>query len=158
MSTHHIYLASSWRNEYQPNMVSLLRDAGHQVYDFRNPPDRAGFGWERLNANWESWTVKEYIEALEDPIAEAGFRSDMDNLSAADLTILLLPSGRSAHTEAAWHRGYGAPVIVHIPEPVEPELMYKMFNAITSDTESLLRLLELPLLEIHKLSLAEREG
>jgi hypothetical protein len=32
-----IYLASSWRNERQPELVRILREAGHEVYDFRNP-------------------------------------------------------------------------------------------------------------------------
>ena len=30
-----IYVASSWRNPTQPVMVTTLRDAGHEVYDFR---------------------------------------------------------------------------------------------------------------------------
>ena len=33
----HIYVASSWRNTYYPEVVQALRDAGHEVYDFRNP-------------------------------------------------------------------------------------------------------------------------
>ena len=32
-----IYVASSWRNKYFPEVVDALRAAGHQVYDFRNP-------------------------------------------------------------------------------------------------------------------------
>ena len=39
-----IYLASSWKNTDQPDLVEALRNAGHDVYDFRNPtPDDAGF-------------------------------------------------------------------------------------------------------------------
>ena len=34
----HLYIASSWRNTYYPEVVQALRDAGHEVYDFRNPP------------------------------------------------------------------------------------------------------------------------
>jgi hypothetical protein len=30
-----IYVASSWRNEYYPEVVEKLREAGHEVYDFR---------------------------------------------------------------------------------------------------------------------------
>ena len=44
-----IYLASSWRNERQPQAVQILRDAGHEVYDFRNPAeftrDKAALDW-----------------------------------------------------------------------------------------------------------------
>ena len=32
-----IYVASSWRNAQQPAVVARLREAGHEVYDFRNP-------------------------------------------------------------------------------------------------------------------------
>ena len=31
-----IYVASSWRDPYQPEVVAALREAGHEVYDFRN--------------------------------------------------------------------------------------------------------------------------
>ena len=31
-----IYVASSWRNVFYPDVVQRLRDAGHEVYDFRN--------------------------------------------------------------------------------------------------------------------------
>lgn len=34
----HLYIASSWRNIYYPEVVTALRAAGHEVYDFRNPP------------------------------------------------------------------------------------------------------------------------
>jgi len=41
-----IYVASSWRNPYQPEVVAALRKAGHEVYDFRNPEDNpGGFHW-----------------------------------------------------------------------------------------------------------------
>ena len=33
MNTKHIYVASSWRNEYYPEVVKALREAGHEVYD-----------------------------------------------------------------------------------------------------------------------------
>ena len=47
-----IYVATSWRNEEQPNMVNMLRADGHEVYDFRNPPGQAGFGWEQIDPEW----------------------------------------------------------------------------------------------------------
>lgn len=34
-----IYVASSWRNEYQPMIIPVLLSMGHEVYDFRNPPN-----------------------------------------------------------------------------------------------------------------------
>ena len=41
-----IYVASSWRNVYYEGIVKALREAGHEVYDFRNPPSGdPGFKW-----------------------------------------------------------------------------------------------------------------
>ena len=31
-----IYVASSWRNTFYPEVVARLREAGHDVYDFRS--------------------------------------------------------------------------------------------------------------------------
>ena len=43
-----IYVASSWRNTHQQAIVAALREAGHDVYDFRNPrPGDKGFAWSR---------------------------------------------------------------------------------------------------------------
>lgn len=140
-----IYVASSWRNKYQPAIVLLLRGQGHEVYDFRNPaPGDHGFQWSQLDPEWETWMPKTYRAALWHPIAEDGFRKDMEALRAAHLVVLLLPSGRSAHAEAAYHCGKGKPVIVHIPEPCEPELMYKMFHVITTDETELLAACAVP--------------
>ena len=36
------YVASSWRNSHQQSVVHVLRTAGHEVYDFRNPPHGRG--------------------------------------------------------------------------------------------------------------------
>lgn len=37
-----IYVASSWRNSFQLDVVSFLRNEGHEVYDFKNPPHGNG--------------------------------------------------------------------------------------------------------------------
>jgi hypothetical protein len=48
-----IYVASSWRNEYYPEVVAKLREAGHDVYDFRNPPSGdPGFKWSSVSADY----------------------------------------------------------------------------------------------------------
>ena len=107
-----IYVASSWRNEFQPEVVKTLRALGHEVYDFRNPPHGRG----------------QYRENLNHPIAEAGFKSDLDAMLACDVCVLVLPCGRSAHTEAGWYSGAGRPVYVYQPVRQEPELMYKLFS------------------------------
>jgi hypothetical protein len=44
-----IYVASSWKNTLQPSVVTALREAGHTVYDFKNPaPGDHGFSWKQI--------------------------------------------------------------------------------------------------------------
>jgi len=128
------YVASSWRNQAQPGVVTLLREAGHEVYDFRNPPHgRPGFNWAEIDENWKDWTAEKYRAALSNPLAEEGFKQDMDGMKWADACVLVLPCGRSAHLEAGWFAGQGKPVFVLTRDGEEPELMAKMCHAVCID-------------------------
>ena len=133
-----IYVASSWRNYYQQDVVILLRKLGHEVYDFKNPPHgNTGFSWSDIDPKWESWSVSEYKAALEHPIAIAGFNSDFDGMKWADACVMVLPCGRSANTEAGWMKGAGKHVFVYHPTKQEPELMYRIYDGIISSKEEL---------------------
>lgn len=133
-----IYVASSWRNEYQQNVVEILRSLGHEVYDFKNPPHgKGGFAWSAVDTNWENWTTEQYRDALHHPIASKGFESDFDAMQWADCCVMVLPCGRSANSEAGWFKGAGRPVFVFSPTKQEPELMYKMFDAIIANEQEL---------------------
>lgn len=118
-----IYVASSWRNDIQPEVVCALREDGHTVYDFRNPPLSTGFAWSQIDEHWKSWTADEYRRALRHPIALAGFASDFSGMATADTCVLVLPSGRSAHLEAGFMAGQGKRVIILTRDGEEPELM-----------------------------------
>lgn len=132
-----IYVASSWRNPFQPKVVNKLRELGHEVYDFRNPPLQSGFDWADIDPDWESWTTEQYAQNLNHSIAEKGFNSDFNGMKWADACVMVLPCGRSANTEAGWMKGQGKPVYVYIPIPQEPELMYKIYDEIFSDPNQL---------------------
>jgi len=137
-----IYVASSWRNEYQPAIVEFLREHGHEVYDFRNPPNGSGgFAWSDIDDNWKDWSTDEYVDALNHSIAIEGFNSDFDGMKWADTCVMVLPCGRSANTEAGWMKGAGKKVIVFVSTPQEPELMYKIYDGITDDDKELLKLI-----------------
>ena len=138
-----IYVASSWRNKYFPEVVTRLREAGHEVYDFRNPPHGgAGFHWTDIDPDAPAWTYAQYAEGLHHPLAERQFQADIDALTWADTCVLVLPCGRSAHTEAGWMAGAGKRVIAYIPEMLEPELMYKLFDGIAGSLDELVELLQ----------------
>lgn len=127
-----IYVASSWRNAYQPIIVQRLQGVGLIVYDFRNPaPGDQGFHWSEIDPEWKNWDCAKYIKGLCHPLAEDGFDKDFNAMKDADACVLVLACGRSAHLEAGWFVGQGKPVAILIPDAVEPELMYKMADYIT---------------------------
>ena len=126
-----IYVASSWRNAIHNEVVDLLRNLGHEVYDFRNPePGKNGFAWCEIDEDWQQWDIEQYKYALEHPIAEAGFASDFGAMEWADVCVMVMPCGRSAHTEAGWMKGAGKKVFVYMSNMDEPELMYKVYDGI----------------------------
>jgi hypothetical protein len=126
--TRRIYVASSWRNDMQLGVVHVLRQAGHEVYDFRNPTEGdAGFHWSDIAPNWQSATPEGFDRMLDHPIAQAGFKRDMDALMWCDTCVLVQPCGRSAHLELGWAVGAGKETILLLQEG-EPELMYRMVN------------------------------
>ena len=53
--------------------------------------------------------------------------------------VLVLPCGRSAHTEAGWFAGKGLKTIVYMPEKQEPELMYKLFDGVVGSMDELVK-------------------
>ena len=136
-----IYVASRWRNAFQPTVVEKLRENGHEVYDFRNPPKRKGFAWSDIDPDWLNWSTDQYREALQHPLAQEGFESDFNAMKDADVCILVLPCGRSANAEAGWMKGAGKKVFVLQKQHEEPELMYKMFDGVFSDETELLKAL-----------------
>lgn len=131
-----IYVASSWRNARQPEVVAMLRGRGHDVYDFKNPaPGNHGFSWREIDPEWQAWTPHAYRRALATPIAEAGYEADVRALRDCEACVLVLPSGRSASWEFGYAMGQGKPGVVFMPEACEPELMYREAAIVTSTSE-----------------------
>jgi hypothetical protein len=142
-----IYLASSWRNKYQPPVVAMLRQHGHDVYDYRHPTSNYdGFKWSEVDQDWLTWTPKKFAELITtNPIALHGFSYDKAALDWCDTCVLLLPSGRSAHLEAGYAAGQGKKVAVLLYEDgFEPELMYLLCDpkGIVTDVHHLVQYLD----------------
>ena len=140
MTRHRIYLASSWKNERQPEVLAALRADGHEVYDFRNPaPGDNGFSWREIGVP-SAWTAKVFAnEVLDHPIAARGFNYDMAALEACSVCVLLLPCGRSAHLELGQAVGAGKLTIVYMPALEEPELMYRMCDYVETTLDGVRR-------------------
>ena len=138
-----LYVASSWRNSYFPEVVKRLREEGFEVYDFRNPPSGdPGFKWHLVGKDWQEWTPEQYWEKLNHPLAERQFKNDWEAINSCDACVLVLPCGRSAHTEVGWFAGKGKKTIAYIPTKEEPELMYKLFDGIACTLEELIDMLK----------------
>jgi hypothetical protein len=142
-----IYVASSWRNEFQHDVVKKLREDGHEVYDFREDGDGwgrgdhgpGGFGsWHEVGGpEWKNWVndIPSYLTALDHPRAEEGFRRDMDALEQSEVCVMVHPCGVSAAMETGWACGAGKDVYVYVPGLREPDLMVKMAGLVTDDLE-----------------------
>ncbi len=142
----HIYVASSWRCPTQPGVVQALRDAGHEVYDFRNPPGGAtGFAWSEVDPAWLDWSIDTYRNLLDHPRAVEGFGNDLEAMEWADTFVLVLPCGRSAHLELGWAVGQGLRTAILLSQDgFEPELMYRMVDHLAVSTEELVDWLRPP--------------
>lgn len=137
-----IYVASSWRNLIQPAIVLALRRCGHEVYDFRNPPNNSGFGWEQVNPGWRRDAgangfvdAEPYRAMLAHPIAGAGFAADIGALRDCDAVVYVLPCGRSASWEFGYAMGQGKRGYVVWFGPHEPELMFREATILSNINE-----------------------
>lgn len=131
-----IYVASSWRNEFQPEVVKVLRSDGHEVYDFK---DSQGFHWSEVDEDWKQWIsdIPSYLTGLQHPCAQRGFNRDMEALRSADACVYVMPCGVSASLEAGWACGAGKPLFVYVPGLREPDLMVKMANIVTDKLQDI---------------------
>jgi len=140
--TRKIYVASSWRNQIQPSVVSTLRKAGHDVYDFRNPTEgNHGFHWSEIDPGWKNWSPRQYRDCLSHPLAVNGFKTDYDAMNWADTFVGVMPFGRSASFEMGWAAGQGKRTILLLHDG-EPELMVKMFDHICCDLDEVIGVLK----------------
>lgn len=138
-----LYVASSWRNKIKHQIVvQVLRNQGHECYDFTNPElGNNGFHWSDIDTKWKSWTPDQFRDNLLDPIAVKAFNLDYGAMKWADAGVLVTPCGRSAHLEAGFFVGSEKPLIILLSDG-EPELMYSMASDICVSTEEVIRSLE----------------
>lgn len=129
----------------QTAVCAALRSCGIDHYDFKNPPNGAGFGWpevkttERITVGEHTIATKgtdwepadEYLRMIQHPRAIEGYQADYAAMERADCLIMVLPCGKSAHLELGWACGSGRRTAILMEDPIEPELMYKMVDYMT---------------------------
>lgn len=143
----YVYVASSWRNPMQPAVCAVLKAAGIDHYDFRNPEGGTGFSWQDVKPHpapgipgkGEDWETRaDYLQMVDHPRAIAGFYSDFEAMQKADTFVMVLPCGKSAHLELGWAVGAGKNTAILLEDPVEPELMYRMVDHFATSVIDLL--------------------
>lgn len=145
----YVYVASSWRNPLQPAIVAMLRAASIDCYDFRDPngDGTGGFSWRDVRdeprtaipAKGDDLVpVDEYLRMVHHPVASDGYERDYAAMVRADVFVLVLPCGRSAHLELGWAVGAGKRTAILLEDPAEPELMYRMVDHLAPNAMDLL--------------------
>lgn len=132
-----LYLASSWRNKRYPAVLRALRDAGHEVYDFRQ--SGTAFHWRDIDPDWKTWSPEKLTAILKiNPSAQLGFRTDFNAMQRAEAMVLVDPCGRSAHLELGWAAGAGKPTAILLAGGDEPELMYNLAGVLCTTVDQII--------------------
>ena len=124
-----VYVASSWHNKAYPEVVEALRQAGHDVYDFR----RQG-GSDSNPAEMSSARLLDFLDL---PQVRSIFRNDMDALEASDAVVCVLPCGRSAHLELGYGIGAGKRTVLLWHDGDAPDIMHKAVDVIVFSVEEI---------------------
>ena len=106
-----IYLASSWKNaKLVREIANYLRVFGHEVDDFTDKSNgRFVFSFDKL----PDISSHNAISVLVFPEVKRAFTEDKKWIDWADVVLLLLPAGKSAHLEAGYAKGQGKKLIIY---------------------------------------------
>jgi hypothetical protein len=136
-----IYVASSWHNPYQADVVKTLLRNNFTVYDFRQPATTFNWVnmWEKFDHDWQQSNVQNFVRLLNDPVPTQGFNADYSAMEQADACVMILPCGNSAHMETGYFWGAKKPFIIYIPAKFQVELMYKRADLITDNLDAVIQ-------------------
>jgi nucleoside 2-deoxyribosyltransferase len=137
-----IYLIGSLRN---PEVISvgvkLREETGFEVFDdWMAPGPEADDWWKK----YEEARGRNYEQALEGWAAKHIYEFDKFHLDRADIGILALPAGKSAHLELGYLLGRNKKGYILLPDDYEdgPELrwdvMYQFATKLFSNLDDLI--------------------
>jgi hypothetical protein len=138
-----IYLASSWKNhQIVRNLANLIRKGlpdDVECDDFTDPSQgRFVFSWTEITEDELKLNAKNF---LEDERTQKVFKEDVSRIDWADVLIMILPCGKSAHMELGYAAGKGdKEIIVFAPggfESGEWEVMYGFAQLLTDNLSEL---------------------
>ena len=137
-----VYLMGSMRNPRVQDIATRLRLKGFDVFDdWQSPGPEADDHWQA----YERARGRSYKEALYGVHATTVFELDKKHLDEADIAVMIMPCGKSAHLEAGWKAKTHPVYILFDEEPERYDIMYRFATDIFFDEEELLQVLSLEL-------------
>lgn len=130
-----IYIIGSLRNPLIPKIGDSIRALGLQAFDMWHA---AGPEADDYWRDYHRERGNSYKDALASPEADNVFNFDKKHLDMADMAILVMPAGKSAHLEAGYMIGQGKKVyILFDEEPERYDVMVKFATAVFFNEEDL---------------------
>ena len=130
----------SLRNAEIPAIGNVLRAAGHEVFDdWHGAGPYADDEWQR----YETERGRTFAEALAGHACANIVGFDQGYLDEADLGVLVMPAGKSAHMELGYLIGKRTPCFVLFPEPPERyDAMYRLGAQVVFSVDELIERLK----------------
>jgi hypothetical protein len=106
-------------------LIASIRNKGKTCYDFTAKPADPN----SPDAPFEDQmsTLESHPDFLNDPVHRLHYERDLAGLKNANIVVLLLPAGTSAHMEAGIAFGLGKKLVL-IGNPEKPETLYLIFD------------------------------
>lgn len=130
-----VYLIGALKNKKIPLIGNELRKLGFEVFDdWFSPGPEADDFWRE----YEKTKTSSYKQALNGWAAKHIFEFDKHHLDRSDITILVMPAGKSGHLELGYCVGRGKiTYVLFDEEPERWDIMYQFANDVFFDLEDL---------------------
>jgi hypothetical protein len=135
-----LYVIGSLRNPEVPKIARICRLFVDEVFD-----DWYSAGPRADDHLQEYYQARGYsfAEALQAYATQNICRFDKRHLDASDAALLVMPAGKSAHTELGYVIGSGKPGYIYLPEePERWDCMYALASGVLVGREQLLAKLD----------------
>lgn len=135
MSKPIIYLIGSLKNEKIPHIANQLRKLEFEVFDdWFSPGPEADDFWRK----YEKIRGTSYKQALRNHAGKHIYEFDKFHIDRANIGILCMPGGKSAHLELGYMIGQGKKCFVLFDkEPERWDVMYQFASAVCFSFEEL---------------------
>jgi len=130
-----IYIIGSLKNKKIPFIAKEIRELGFEVFDdWFSPGPEADDFWRK----YEKVRGSTYKEALNNWAGKHIFEFDKYHIDRADIGILIMPGGKSAHLELGYMIGQGKICFVFFDEePERWDVMYQFAKDVFFKKEEL---------------------